>query len=123
MKKIAKKQGFALLELLLAILVAIGVPTYTSALENSRQRTDLANARALKSLSASEFMETGETWKSDKTFYLTKNGQDITTIRNEGMTYTSKKYGKGKTIEADVSVRGNITINCSDIANNNLNTY
>ena len=93
MKKMNKK-GFTLMEMLIviaiiAILIAIAIPTFTAALEKSRQKTDLANARALKSLVVAQYMagETTDdvykviascTTSTDRaTFYLNKNGQDL----------------------------------------------
>lgn len=50
MKKLHNKKGFTLMELLIviaiiAVLVAVGVPTFTAQLEKSREATDLANIR------------------------------------------------------------------------------
>lgn len=51
MKKMRSKKGFTLMELLIvvaiiAILVAIAIPTFTSALNKAKQSTDDANIRA-----------------------------------------------------------------------------
>ena len=51
MKKMTNKKGFTLAELLIvvaiiAVLVAIAIPVFTSQLEKSREATDLANIRA-----------------------------------------------------------------------------
>ena len=51
LKKFTNKKGFTLMEMLIvvaiiAILVAIAIPTFTGQLEKSRQATDLANVRA-----------------------------------------------------------------------------
>ncbi len=97
MKKMNKK-GFTLMEMLIviaiiAILIAIAIPTFTSALEKSKQKTDLANARALKSLVVSEYMLAEEGCMSgifsstttSATFYLNKNGQEILTTETDGV--------------------------------------
>ena len=51
MKKINNKKGFTLAELLIvvaiiAVLVAIAIPVFTSQLEKAREATDLANLRS-----------------------------------------------------------------------------
>ena len=51
MKKLNTKSGFTLAELLIvvaiiAILVAIGIPVFSTAMERSRETVDLANIRA-----------------------------------------------------------------------------
>ena len=116
MKKMNKK-GFTLMEMLIviaiiAILIAIAIPTFTAALEKSRQKTDLANARALKSLVVAQYMAGDESkpdipvdvlskfeGKGDSdeiTFYLNKNGQELTETENEKMKVAAKwnnKYG------------------------------
>ena len=51
MKKLGKKKGFTLAELLIvvaiiAVLVAIAIPVFTTQLEKSKEAADLANIRA-----------------------------------------------------------------------------
>ncbi len=51
MKKMTEKKGFTLAELLIvvaiiAVLVAIAIPVFTTQLEKAREATDLANVRA-----------------------------------------------------------------------------
>ena len=54
-------KGFTLMEMLIvvaiiAILVAIAIPTFNASLEKARKATDQANARALKSLCVTEYL-------------------------------------------------------------------
>ena len=81
------KKGFTLMEMLIviaiiAILIAIAIPTFTSALEKSRQRTDMANVRSLKSLAVADYMSEGGVIpvdeKGEHTCYLLKGGQAFT---------------------------------------------
>ncbi len=108
------KKGFTLMEMLIviaiiAILIAIAIPTFTAALEKSRQKTDLANARALKSLVVAQFMaaDGGETpvdvkakidalsGTSTETFYLNKDGQQLATSGDDtAMKVTSTEFKK-----------------------------
>ena len=110
------KKGFTLMEMLIviaiiAILIAIAIPTFTAALEKSRQKTDLANARALKSLVVAQYMaadggETpidvkaaieadGVTESAPAVFYLNKDGQQLckaADLSSKGMKLTSKDF-------------------------------
>ena len=105
MKKMNKK-GFTLMEMLIviaiiAILIAIAIPTFTAALEKSRQKTDLANARALKSLVVATFMDDEQvaslgTLADDDTgtpLYLNKAGDTILTSSSNAMTISAKWTG------------------------------
>lgn len=55
MKKLLNKKGFTLMEMLIvvaiiAILVAISIPTFTGSLDKANSATDKANLRAAKGL-------------------------------------------------------------------------
>ena len=72
MKKIMNKKGFTLAELLvvvaiIAILVAVSIPIFTSQLEKSREATDIANMRAAKAEAVTAYL-TGST---ESTFSVT----------------------------------------------------
>ena len=61
MKRIRSKKGFTLAELLIviaiiAILIAIAIPTFSAQLEGARIAVDMSNARAASSLAYSEYM-------------------------------------------------------------------
>ena len=109
MKKMNKK-GFTLMEMLIviaiiAILIAIAIPTFTAALEKSRAKTDLANARALKSLVLTKYMDGDDatfckklddaTDSATVTFYLSKNGQSIVDTAGTGCMPATAKANKG----------------------------
>lgn len=70
-KKLTKK-GFTLAELLivvaiLAILVAVSIPIFTSKLHDSKDATDEANLRAAKGAAVVEYLSTDST--SNATYY------------------------------------------------------
>ena len=63
-ERIRQRKGFTLAELLIvvaiiAVLVAIAIPTFTNQLEKAREATDAANIRALYAEVVAEYLETG----------------------------------------------------------------
>ena len=61
LKKLTNKKGFTLMEMLIvvaiiAVLVAIAIPTFNNALEKSREATDAANLRAAYAECAAEMI-------------------------------------------------------------------
>ena len=99
MKKNNKK-GFTLAELLIvvaiiAVLVAIAIPVFTSQLERSREATDLANVRSAYAQAVTD--------------YLVNNGSTGVTVNavqtQDGWQYVSGQIGTGIT-GADGSTYG-----------------
>ena len=67
------KKGFTLAELLIvvaiiAVLVAISIPIFSSQLEKSRKAVDLANVRSAKAAAVAEYMNTDMT--ESRTYYF-----------------------------------------------------
>lgn len=94
MTKKLNKKGFTLAELLvvvaiLAILVAISVPIFTSKIEEARKSTDLANLRAAKAAAVTEYLS-ADTKGTVQGYYDAEKGT-IETAK------PSKGYGKSKT--------------------------
>ncbi|SEK92323.1 MULTISPECIES: competence type IV pilus major pilin ComGC [unclassified Butyrivibrio] len=63
-ERLRQRKGFTLAELLIvvaiiAVLVAIAIPTFTNQLEKAREATDAANIRALYAEVVAEYLETG----------------------------------------------------------------
>ena len=86
------KKGFTLAELLIvvaiiAVLVAISIPIFTSQLEKSREATDLANLRAAKAEAVVEILD-GTAAAGDK-YYNPSTGKLDTDESN------ATKVGKG----------------------------
>ena len=64
LKKFTNKKGFTLMEMLIvvaiiAVLVAIAIPTFTGQLERANQSTDLANVRAAYAEAVVKQLESG----------------------------------------------------------------
>lgn len=113
LKKFTNKKGFTLMEMLIvvaiiAILVAIAIPTFTGQLEKSRQATDLANVRAAYSeavvnqlngktaTATTPKMQSGEWGEVDQTIEI--GGKKIGTFDKE----------KGKTLVITLKVDGTV---------------
>ncbi|MCF2618503.1 pilin [Oscillibacter valericigenes] len=112
LKKFTNKKGFTLMEMLIvvaiiAVLVAIAIPTFNNQLEKSRQSADLANVRAAYSEAVVKQLN-GETptattpkmqsdsWdKVDKTIKIGgKNITAITKTKDAVLTITVGEDGK-----------------------------
>ena len=97
---------------IIAILIAIAIPTFTAAMEKSKIRTDEANARSLKSLVAAAYMADPDSFDISKTYYLAEDGQKCQPD-TEGVEYTSKKYEGQGAISATIDEDGIVTTNCT----------
>ena len=110
------KKGFTLMEMLIvvaiiAILVAIAIPTYTNALTKAKEATDLANVRAYYAETVMKHMLDDEAYTDlDEENTLTIDGVDYelqagsVTINTSdtdenyfGITYTPSKTGHAPT--------------------------
>ncbi|NLD20519.1 MAG: prepilin-type N-terminal cleavage/methylation domain-containing protein [Clostridiales bacterium] len=105
LEKLMKKneRGFTLAELLvvvaiIAILVAVSIPIFTSKLEKSREATDVANMRAAKAAATvamlSEDISAGHYLYDADKGTLEKDNTDIA------------GYGKGTTKDGEVKYEG-----------------
>lgn len=106
-KKLNKK-GFTLAELLvvvaiIAILVAVSIPIFTSKLNEAKKNTDLANVRAAKAAAVNEYLTEEKT--DEVTYYydadkgtVAENGTNIKPYNQadaeEGAAGTDNRDGK-----------------------------
>ncbi len=125
MKKLNNKKGFTLAELLIvvaiiAILVAISIPVFTSKLEEARKSTDKANERAAKSAALSEYLvaQEAQTW-----YYDAENGKLVDSAAAKALdgkeygkssTYPEGTNAKDKIIKVVVDAQGKVTISWVD---------
>ena len=84
-KKKSGKKGFTLMEMLIvvaiiAILIAIAIPTFTNALNKARQATDEANLRSYYAEEISAYLLENDS--------LPTAGTGLTTCTVSGITYT-----------------------------------
>lgn len=123
MKKLNKKHGFTLAELLIvvaiiAVLVAISIPIFTTQLEKSREAVDMANIRAAYAEVVSDALTDDqndhskkvELKQTDKTKWTTDNNTEIAGVKLSAITLTSGevevKYTKA---DGKVTIAGTVT--------------
>lgn len=112
-EKIREKKGFTLAELLIvvaiiAVLVAIAIPIFTTQLEKSREATDEANIRSLYAeCAAAALTETSAGTVGNVTVTLSGNVVVCTA------TYTMKQQEDGTVTDSDVEI-GGVTIGADD---------
>ena len=124
------KKGFTLMEMLIvvaiiAILIAIMIPTFNSQLEKSREAADGANIRAAyaqvmveyldENKAASETVSLQQTTKGWKTTSIEENLKNLTKYDNNGKDayrYDKDEVGptKGGTCTVSVDDDGNVSI-------------
>ena len=96
MRKMKNKKGFTLMEMLIvvaiiAILVAIAIPTFASSLNKARVATDEANIRAgyasvMAEVLTNESENSGEAGQTAKEYTLNVDGS----VTTDGTAYTCK---------------------------------
>lgn len=106
------QKGFTLMEMLIvvaiiAILIAVSIPIFTSQLEKARDATDDANMRAAKALAVATYLTDGEEIANQ--YYDAASGT-LVTNRPDG-------YGQGTTppnqqyvITVNVNAEGKVTL-------------
>ena len=131
MLKKMNKKGFTLAELLIvvaiiAVLVAVSIPIFTSQLEKAREATDEANLRAAYGEATADLL-TGQVDGTDID-YKTTYYYDTTTGK---ITTTAKAAGKGTATVADKSTNayaafkgtaddGGMSYNGGDVSGKNI---
>lgn len=102
MYKKMNKKGFTLMEMMIvvaiiAILVAIAIPTFTGSIEKAKKATDDANFRALKAIITAAYLSGDLTIEDieegEAVYYLKKDGESYTNDPTEAI---DAKTGDGK---------------------------
>ena len=107
LKKLNNKKGFTLMEMLIvvaiiAILVAIAIPTFAGALNKANAATDLANIRS--GYASAQITAMTENVTADTTYYLQKDGTVATTTTN---AYVCK--GDSTNVEGSSEIGGRLS--------------
>lgn len=117
MRKIKNSKGFTLMEMLIvvaiiAILVAIAIPTFTSTLEKTREAADAANLRAAYAQVIANYLsgESGE--KLIETVACTQKtkGWAMGTVKIGEVTVTDTPIGGNWTVKVDNDGKATISI-------------
>ena len=120
MTKKLNKKGFTLAELLvvvaiLAILVAISVPIFTSKIEEAKKNTDAANIRAARAVAISKYLEDGGAVTNK--YYDAVNGilkdsdAEITAYGKSSSTVDGASgTPKDNILKVNVSATGDVTL-------------
>ena len=133
------EKGFTLAELLvvvaiIAVLVAVSIPIFTSKLEKAREATDVANMRAAKAAAVTAYLSNDDIGDikavgnngitdANKVYYDAEKGILTTTKPATGygkgtttsggtanfMGYTNSTDASGKSIQVTVNASGEVT--------------
>ena len=109
------KKGFTLMEMLIvvaiiAVLVAVAIPTFSSQLHKARVATDWANVRSYYAQLQYDFMETGKI----KQKYLHDMGMDPTGLTSFQLDGQTIKLKAGSIWVRDVTNGYNILYACNE---------
>ena len=123
MKKMTNKKGFTLAELLIvvaiiAVLVAIAIPVFTTQLERSREATDMSNIRAAYAEAVSDYLAQGATKATSAkvtTIQQQTAGWNIshnlyTRIDGKESKITVLSIAKGDTVKVMVAADGKVSV-------------
>lgn len=109
LKKFTNKKGFTLMEMLIvvaiiAVLVAIAIPTFTSSLNKAKAGVDLANIRS--GYANAQIIAMTEGSEANGTYGLNKDG----TVSAKDATGDYKTQSESKYVAAGTSIAGQFTV-------------
>lgn len=123
MRRMREEKGFTLAELLIvvaiiAVLVAIAIPIFSSQLEKSKEATDMANVRAAYATLVTKYIESPGAAsvtvpaKQGQASWQTSGGGTLETMvdgSTNTVTYSAVLSGNNYTVAIDAS--GNVSVN------------
>ena len=119
MKK-RNQKGFTIMEMLIvvaiiAVLVAIAIPTFNSALTKSKEAADVANIRAAYAEMMMDYMMDNKQLTADqiKDKIGTLNSKNLLTVENDTITYKATKLENSK--ETDTAKKNTFTWSIKDL--------
>ena len=114
MNKIKNTKGFTLMEMLIvvaiiAILIAIAIPTFTAQLEKAREAADIANIRSAYSEAMVKYLN-GDADPSKKTPEMTQTKKEWDYVK--WPEYLGEKVEPEKGDKVTVSINADGTVKC-----------
>ena len=114
MNKIREKEGFTLAELLIvvaiiAVLVAIAIPVFTTQLERSREATDLANIRAAYAQASVNALENGAAGTATSVEMTQESGWTQVDNHIAGVATAIPDVADGNTVTVNVAADGTVS--------------
>ncbi|SHN54406.1 prepilin-type N-terminal cleavage/methylation domain-containing protein [Butyrivibrio hungatei DSM 14810] len=132
MNRLNRKDGFTLAELLIvvaiiAVLVAVSIPIFTSRLEKAREATDLANLRAAYAAGVADYLGNNYTTDQPAKYYNVQTGMlesstskalkgtaadggTAPTAIGEGFTYNATTPYADKAIKVTIKADGKVEL-------------
>lgn len=110
MKKIKNTKGFTLMEMLIvvaiiAILIAIAIPTFTAQLEKAREAADIANIRSAYSEAMVKYLN-GDADTTAKTPAMTQNTEGWASLTWPTYLGAEIKPVKGNVVTVTIDAQG-----------------
>lgn len=116
LKKFSNKKGFTLMEMLIvvaiiAILIAIAIPTFTDQLNKSRQAADIANIRVAYTEASLKALENADGTGEFTSVAMTHTGKfdKVENAKIGGQDISGKKVTKGNTITVKIAANGKVS--------------
>lgn len=122
MKKKANKKGFTIMEMLIvvaiiAVLAAIAIPTFNSALTKSKEAADIANIRAAYA-EVQVAILTDDATATEAEFVKALTGKDNDGKAGEVLNYTGDNHGY-KFTEATQNTKAKVEYKANKLKNKN----
>ena len=123
MYKLKERKGFTLAELLIvvaiiAVLVAIAIPVFTSQLEKSREATDVANVRSAYAQCVTDYLTNGGTATSmtvtaqakQANWQTSPEPKLVTQVNGTEGSVAIPAKGEGGTYTVHIDANGSVSI-------------